>query len=98
MEHAVTNQLQIIGEWLPPTPPFPGYRPTGRSGVFALDRLGDHLRFLDRPGGHRLAPAGVLGDHGLEYDQSQAGLGGFLDLHAIERELPGCLAPWIAQR
>ena len=44
------------------------------------------------------APAGILGDHGLEHDQSQTGLDGFLNLHPIERELPGCLAPWIAQR
>ena len=51
---AAPHQFEVIVERLPPASAFPGDGPALRAGRRAGDRLGDHLRFLDRPGRHRL--------------------------------------------
>ncbi len=63
----------------------------------ALIRSTVSLRFLDRPGRHGLGARGVLGDHGLEHDEGEARVGGFLDRREIEGKLAGCLAPGVSE-
>ena len=77
---AARTSSRYSSKGLPPAPPFPGDGPAGRTAVATDDRLGDHPRFLDRPGGHRLPALGILGDHGLEDDEPQAGVDRLLDL------------------
>ena len=93
----LTHEFEIFLERLPPPPPFPGDGPAGHAGVHAGDGLGDHLRLLDGPFGHRLTAPLVLGYDSLEHDQPNPRKGSLFDLGAVQRELPRCLCPGISE-
>ena len=81
------HQGKIILQGAVPAAALPRDRPPLLPGRRA-PALDLHLRFVNRPGRHRLRTGGILGDHRLQDHEPEPGRRVFIDLLRVERQLP----------